>query len=311
MAAKVEASHAAGRRVSISGMLKYLGVSRSGYRAFLRHKPSSSEQRKNTVKDKIRKIYDDSRQNYGAPKIAIELRKDGEHISERTVGKYMREMGLKAQWIRPWTTTTRDSDFSNELHNILDEQFNPDRPNAVWCSDITYIWTLEGFVYLTSIMDLFSRKIIAWTLSDSMEVSCVIDAVNIAKATRNITQPLIIHSDRGSQYVSRAYREATEKMQRSYSHVGCPYDNACIEAFHSLIKREWLNRFRIQNHRQAYRLVFEYIETFTIRYASTVTAASCLQTIMRSCISISSRKESSYCSLVKKEESLILTCAKS
>ena len=270
MTAKVETSHADGRRVSISGMLKRLGVSRSGYRAFLCHKSSAGEQRKNTVKDKIRKIYDDSRQNYGVLKITRELQKDGERISERTVGKYMREMGLKAQWIRPWTTTTRDSDFSSELHNILDEQFNPERPNEVWCSDITYIWTSDGFTYRTSIMDLFSRKIIAWMLSDSMEVSCVIETVNIAKTTRNITQPLIIHSDRGSQYVSRAYREATEKMQRSYSHAGYPYDNACIEAFHSLIKREWINRFRIQDHRQAYRLVFEYIETFynTVRIHS-------------------------------------------
>lgn len=251
-------------------MLKHLGVSRSGYRAFLRHRPSAAEQRKSAVKGKIQNIYDNSRQNYGAPKIAKELQKDGESVSERTVGKYMREMGLKAQRVHPKTTTTRDSDFSNELHNILDEQFNPDRPNAVWCSDITYIWTLDGFAYLTSIMDLFSRKIIAWTLSDSMEVSCVIEAVNMAKATRNITQPLIIHSDRGSQYVSKAYREATEKMQRSYSHVGYPYDNACIEAFHSLIKWEWINRFRIQDHRQAYRLIFEYIETFynTVRIHS-------------------------------------------
>ena len=87
-------------------------------------------------------------------------------------------MGIRAQWVKPWTTTTKDSDFSNELHNILDEKFNPDRPNAVWCSDITYIWTKEGFVYLTSIMDLFSRKIIAWTLSKTMQVSCVCRASN-------------------------------------------------------------------------------------------------------------------------------------
>ena len=78
------------------------------------------------------------------PKITKELRKTGENISERTVGKYMKQMGIKAQWIRPWTVTTKDSDFSNELQNILDEQFNPERPNAVWCSDITYIWTMEG-----------------------------------------------------------------------------------------------------------------------------------------------------------------------
>lgn len=258
----METSKIARRRVSVSGMLKKLGVSRSGYRAFLNHKPSNMQQRKESVKKKIKTIYDDSKQNYGAPKITKELQKSGEVISERTVGKYMKEMSIRAQWVKPWTTTTRDSDFSKELHNILNEQFNPDRPNAVWCTDITYIWTRDGFVYLTSIMDLYARKIIAWTLSDNMEVSCVINTINKAKERRNTDLPLIIHSDRGSQYVSKAYREATEKYQLSYSHTGYPYDNACIESFHSLIKREWLNRFAIADFNQAYRLVFEYIETF-------------------------------------------------
>ena len=122
-------------------MLKILGVSRSGYTAFLNRKVSATRQRKEAVKKEIRQIYDDSKQNYGAPKITKKLRDSGEIISQRTVSKYMREMGIKAQRIRPWTTTTRDSDFSKELHNILNERFNPDRPNAVWCTDITYIWT--------------------------------------------------------------------------------------------------------------------------------------------------------------------------
>ena len=266
----MEATTACGRRVSISGMLKKLGVSRSGYRAFLHRKPSASQQRKEAIKESIKQIHDESKQNYGAPKITKELRKSGETIAERTVSKYMKEMGIHAQWVKPWTTTTRDSDFSKELHNILDEQFNPDRPNAVWCTDITYIWTFDGFVYLTSIMDLFARKIIAWTLSETMEVSCVIDTINKAKERRNTDLPLIIHSDRGSQYVSQAYRDATQKMTRSYSHTGYPYDNACIESFHALIKREWLNRFKIFNYSHAYRLVFEYIETFynTVRIHS-------------------------------------------
>ena len=181
----MEATTACGRRVSISGMLKKLGVSRSGYRAFLHRKPSASQQRKEAIKESIKQIHDESKQNYGAPKITKELRKSGETIAERTVSKYMKEMGIHAQWVKPWTTTTRDSDFSIELHNILDEQFNPDRPNAVWCTDITYIWTFDGFVYLTSIMDLFARKIIAWTLSETMEVSCVIDTINKAKERRN------------------------------------------------------------------------------------------------------------------------------
>ena len=164
--------------------------------------------------------------------------------------------------MKPWTITTIDSNFSNGLQNILDEQFTPDRPNAVWCSDITYIWTTDGFVYLTSIMDLYSRKIIAWTLSRTLEISCVIDTISKAKARRNTELALIIHSDRGSQYVFQAYREATANMQRSYSKKAFPWDNACIESFHKLIKREWLNRFKIRDYKQAYRLIFEYIEAF-------------------------------------------------
>jgi transposase InsO family protein len=243
-------------------MLKILGVSRSGYNAWLNHLPSDRQKRKASVEAKIQKIYDDSKQNYGAPKITKELHANGEVISERTVGKYMKELGIKAQWVKPYAITTKDSDFSNELQNILDEQFNPDRPNAVWCSDITYIWTVDGFVYLTSVMDLFSRKIIAWTLSRTLEVSCVIETINKAKSRRKTTRPLIIHSDRGSQYVSKEYRKVTANMQRSYSKKAYPWDNACIESFHAIIKREWLNRFRIQNFNHAYQLVFEYLEAF-------------------------------------------------
>lgn len=119
-------------------------------------------------------------------------------------------------------------------------------------------------------MDLYAHKIFAWTLADTMEVSTVVETINKANACCNTDLPLIIHSDRGSQYVSNAWREATEKMQRSYSHSGYPYDNACIESFHSLIKREWLNRFNIINYKHAYRLAFEYIETFynTVRIHS-------------------------------------------
>ena len=121
---KTEAAKKAGRRVSVSGMLKFLGVSRSGYLAWLHHVPSDTEKHREAVKAKIQDIYNDSKQNYGAPKITVELRKTGEVISERTVGTYMRPMGIRAQWSKPWTITTKDSDFSTELQNILDEQFN-------------------------------------------------------------------------------------------------------------------------------------------------------------------------------------------
>ena len=205
-----------------------------------------------------------------APKIAAELRKSGENIAEKTVGNYMRQMGIKAQWIKPYTQTTIDSDLSQKLKNILNEQFNPEHPDAVWCSDITYIWTYEGFVYLTSIMDLYSRKIISWVLSETLEASHVVKCIEKAKQSRHIENPLIFHCDRGCQYVSEAFRKATEGMIHSYSKKAYPWDNACIESFHALLKREWINRFKIFNYTHAYKLVFEYIETFynTVRIHS-------------------------------------------
>lgn len=250
------------RQVSVSGILKHLGVSRSGYHAWLTRTPSKTAQHKTDIQHKIKDLYDESHQIYGAPKITRELHKAGERISERTVGNYMREMGLKAHYIKPYTQTTIDSDFSQSLQNIVDEQFNPEEPNTVWVSDITYIWTFEGFVYLTSIMDLFSRKIICWVLSRTLEAVHVVEAVEKAKERRRVDKPLVFHSDRGIQYVCKQFLVATEGMINSYSKKAYPWDNACIESFHALIKREWLNRFKIFNYHHAYKLVFEYIETF-------------------------------------------------
>ena len=156
------------RQVSVSGILKKLGVSRSGYNAWKKRVPSDTSVRRAVLKEKIQKIYEGSHQNYGAPKITAELRKSGEYVSEKTVGNYMRQMGIKAHWVKPYIQTTIDSDFSQKLKNILNEEFNPAHPDAVWCSDITYIWTFEGFVYLTSVMDLYSRKIISWVLSETL-----------------------------------------------------------------------------------------------------------------------------------------------
>lgn len=258
------------RRLNVSGVLKILGVSRSGYINWKKRLPSKRELRKRAIKERILEIYHDSHQNYGAPKITECLKKEGEIIAEKTVGNYMRELGIKAQYVKPYTVTTIDSDFSEELKNILDEKFNPAEPDAVWCSDITYIWTFAGFVYLTSIMDLYSRKIIAWVLSDTLEAKWIIEAVTKAQRARKVSKPLIIHTDRGRQYVSNDYISITADMQRSYSKKAYPWDNACIEAFHALIKREWLNRFKIFDYNHAHKLVFQYIETFynTVRIHS-------------------------------------------
>ena len=259
------------RSISVSSVLKRLDVSRSGYYEWLKREDSPRKQRKKEIQEAILEIYKENHGIYGAPKITILLNRKGIRVCEKTVSEYMREMGLRAIYITPYTRTTFSDDFSSKLKNILDQKFNPEKPDEAWCTDITYIWTIEdGFVYLCSIMDLYSRKIIAWDISDSLSVESVLKCIETAKTRRNIDNPIIIQSDRGVQYTSKAYRQATENFILSFSNKGYPYDNACIEAFHSLIKREWLSHFVIDDIQRARQLTFEYIETFynTVRIHS-------------------------------------------
>ena len=242
-------------------MLKQLGVSKSGYYDWKNRKPSRRSRYKEQMKARIRKIHEDSKRIYGAPKITHILRSKGYRISERTVTRYMKEMGIRACYARPYTVTTRSLDFTNRLRNILNRDFSPDKPNAVWCTDITYVYTDEGFVYLSCVMDLFSRRIVGWELAPTLETEYVISAIRKAIKTTG-QRPKIIHTDRGVQYTSEEYNEFTSGIEKSYSLPGTPWDNACIESFHALIKREWLNRFHIRDYNQAYNLIFEYIDAF-------------------------------------------------
>lgn len=245
-------------------MLKILGVSASGYYDYKKRTASASAIRKKEISQKIIEVYNHSRQIYGAPKITVELHNLGIEIAEKTVGNYMREIGIKAIWVSPYKRTTIDPDFDTKLKNILDRHFNPEKPNTVWVSDITYIYTVAGFVYLTTVMDLYSRKVIGWHISDNLSAESVIIAIKKAKLARKNDSAIIIHTDRGVQYVSKAYLATTPAGQfiHSYSRKGNPWDNAVIESFHALIKREWLNRFVIKNLNHAKSLVFEYIEAF-------------------------------------------------
>lgn len=245
-------------------MLKLLGVSKSGYYAWVNRKPSQSKLERKAVKQAIIEIYDESKSIYGAPKIHHQLKQRGFPTSLRTVSVYMKQMGIKAHYVKKTTKTTINSDVSSKLVNIVNRNFKVERPNAIWVSDITYIWTrYDQFVYLTSVMDLYSRKIIAWQITDTLEVTCVTECIKKAKASRKTDKPLIIHSDRGSHYISQAYLKLFDQhMTPSYSKKGDPWDNACIESFHAIIKREWLKRFDILNLPHAKALVFEYIEAF-------------------------------------------------
>lgn len=248
-------------------MLDLLGVSSSGYYDYINRKdrgPTKTQVKREEIKDRIKEIHAESREIYGAPKITHELRKEGYKVSEKTVGNHMREMGIRAHYVKPYTATTIDPSVDQTLENILDRDFNPEVPNAYWCSDITYIWTgEEGFVYLTSVMDLFSRKIIAWEISKTLEAESVLRCIDMAIKRRRGVKPKIFHTDRGSQFVSSLYYfKLGSDVTTSYSRTANPWDNACMESFHALIKREWLDRFEILNLEHARLLVFEYIDAF-------------------------------------------------
>ena len=245
-------------------MLAILGVSKSGYHSFLKRTPSKTEVKRNQVKEEIKQVHDQSNEIYGAPKIHQKLKNKGIKASLRTISVYMKQMGIKAHYVKKTTKTTINSDLSNKLINHVKRNFSVSKPNAIWVTDITYIWTrYDKFVYLASVMDLFSRKIIAWELTYTLDVTCVTECIKKAMAIRTIDRPLIIHSDRGSHYVSNAYLKLFNKnMTASYSKKGDPWDNAVIESFHSIIKREWLNRFDILNLPHANALIFEYIDVF-------------------------------------------------
>jgi putative transposase len=257
---------------AVNSVLKLIGVSTSGYYKWLKRLPSAQQIKKDAAKVQITKIYHESHQIYGAPKIASILQANGMQLTEKTVGNYMRELGIRAIWTSPYRKTTIDPNFDDQLKNILNREFNPIAPNTVWVTDITYIHTLAGFVYLTSIMDLFSRKIIGWHVANSLNTEHVVEAIEKAKQQRQLEHPILIHSDRGCQFVSEQFLKTTPAHQfiHSYSRKSTPWDNACIESFHALIKREWLNRYVIKNLEHAHQLIFNYIEAFynTIRIHS-------------------------------------------
>ena len=207
-------------------MLKKLDVSRLGFYDYLKRVPSKTKLRKERIIKEIKKIHKESYEIYGSPKITELLNKKGKKVSQKYVYSIMKENNIKAKYIKPYIQTTVSHDFSDKLKNLLNRHYNPTKPNVAWCTDITYIWTYDdGFVYLTSVMDLYSRSII----SDE-----VLKCIEKAKERRNIENPLVIQSDRGVQYTSTKYRELTSEFIRSYSRKGTPCDNACIESFLSL-----------------------------------------------------------------------------
>lgn len=248
-------------------MCQVLKVSTSGYYKWLNQHsslPSEKEKYRVEIQQKISKSFHESFGTYGSPRVHADLIDWGYTISQKTVARIMREMGLKATQKEMFVVTT-DSDHDLKVYpNILNRQFNVEEPNQVWVTDITYIWTMEGWVYLASVMDLFSRKIVGWSLADHMKKELAIQALNMAIIQRQPGKELIHHSDRGSQYCSHDYIDILKEkeMNISMSKKGDPYDNACIESFHATIKKDLIYRRRFKTRVEAIKAVNYYISSF-------------------------------------------------
>lgn len=248
-------------------MCNALGVSKSGYYKWIQGQSheNSYQKRRKALLARITWLFLDAHKRYGSPKITHLLRREGWKVSERLVGKMMSEHGLRSCVSKKFKVTTTDSNHTNPIApNVLNQNFTTTAPNKVWVTDITYIPCREGRLYLASVLDLFTRKIVGWKLADRMTTDLVLAALDKAYASEKPAAGLIHHSDRGSQYASEEYRTRlkTYKMKASMSRKGNCYDNACIESFHSVLKKEFVYCTKFRTKAQAQQGVFEYIELF-------------------------------------------------
>jgi putative transposase len=244
---------------------RVLEVSRAGYYAW-RDRPESPRQaRRQTLAAKITVVHRENRCVYGSPRVFRALQAAGEQTCENTVAKVMRELGLQARRKKKFVPQTTDSRHDHPVaRNRLDRQFTAARPNAKWVVDITYIPTDEGWLYLAGVLDLCSRKIVGWSMTDHMQWQLVGDALEMALTQRHPPEGLLHHSDRGVQYACDDYRKLLEDagMDMSMSHKGDCWDNAVMESFWSTLKTEEVYHRHYATREQARASIFEYIEVF-------------------------------------------------
>lgn len=247
----------------VERMCRTLGVSRSGFYAWKRGVVSKRKQANQALLAEIKRIDKELGGIYGSPRMTVELRARGFVCSEKRVARLMRQANIKPVTSRKFKVTT-NSDHSQPLaENLVDQNFHAERPNQLWTSDITYIETHEGWMYMAVVLDVFSRQIVGWALEKRMKKELVIKAINQALSVRKVKEGLIFHSDRGSQYASEAVRKILKdnKIRQSMSGVGNCYDNAITESFFATLKKEFIYPFEVFNSRkEAKSALFYYIE---------------------------------------------------
>lgn len=241
-------------------------MSASGYYAWIARSDSPTEQWRQELVGAIEEIHEQVKGRYGSPRMTAELKARGYACSENTVAELMRQHGIRARTPERFVCTTDSNHRLPVAENLLARDFDPDGPNQVWCADITYIPTREGWLYLAVVEDLFSRMIVGWSMDESMESRLVVDALSMAVARRFILKgsSLLAHSDRGSQYASEHYQRvlAEEGITCSMSEVGQCWDNAPVESFFGRMKCEIESAEMFATRDQARAVIFEYLEVF-------------------------------------------------
>jgi len=245
-------------------MCRLLKVSSSGYYAWRVRPESQRAQTDRELTRVIRRLHADSQGVYGSPKMRDELKDEGYRCGRHKVARLMRLAGLRGCPKRRFKITTERDPSHPVAKNLLRQGFAAEAPNQRWASDITYISTHQGWLYLAVVMDLYSRRIVGWSMSRWLNRHLVIDALSMAIGSRRPERVLIHHSDRGSQYTSDDFRDELEKhgIECSMSARGNCYDNAVVESFFGLLKRERVNRVRYRTRDEARADVFDYIECF-------------------------------------------------
>ena len=247
-------------------MCKVLGVSRSGYYAWIKSKPSKRAIENKSLIERIRVIYKKSKSTYGSPRIHQELRQEHPRVSRPRVARLMKKANIRSITRKKFVVTTDSKHNYLVAENLLNRNFNVERLGVAWVSDITYIRTMEGWLYLTVIIDLCDRKVIGWYADSSLKaVNTVIPAWNMAIKNRPVVSPVLFHSDRGIQYACTEFRDLISKnklVTQSMSRKGNCWDNAVAESFFKTLKTEWVNHHRFVSRKQAKLALFEYIETW-------------------------------------------------
>ena len=250
----------------ITVLCAVMEVSRSGFYDYLHrlNTDNPSDEYQNALRARIKAIFNESRGSYGSRRVLKKLQSEGHQLGRYKVRRLMRDLGLRVKRRRRYKVTTDSRHLYPVAANVLDRKFDVAEANRVWACDITYVWTLEGWLYLAAIMDLYSRQIVGWAMDSRIDQGLALDALNMALTTRRPAAGLVHHSDRGVQYAGAAYQEQLRKagMVCSMSSKGDCWDNAVAESFFSTFKAELVHRMDYAGREQAWASTFDYIEAF-------------------------------------------------